>query len=419
MPRFRLPTVLAVVVPLIGPTPALAQAVTGRLPVEARVLTRLNGVEVRQGGYGSAIARAAAGGRFFLLTDRGPNVDLPEADRKGFPVPDYSPAIGQFRREGDSLRWERDVVLRRGDGGPITGRPNPPGPGSIGESAVTMDGRDLPLDPHGLDTEGLVAAADGGFWVSDEYGPWLLRFGPDGLLRERVGPFGTTGRRLPAVLAARRANRGMEGLTRIPGTAELLGLMQSPLDNPKRAGRTSRSVRLVAYDPATGASRQFVYLLEDAGNRTTDITAVSATRFLVLEIDGRVPGDSAEPSRFQRVFQVDLAGATEVGDPADHPAGRRFGGRTLEELPADSLRAAGVIPVSKLLLLDLLDPAIGYPHAKPEGLAVLDDHTIAIANDDDFGITADGRGGMVTNRRPDGRLEANEVWLVRLAAPLR
>lgn len=406
--------------PAHRPGPAPAARVLARLVVPARVLVTLNGVEVRQGGFGSALALAPGGrDRFSLLTDRGPNVDLPVADRKGFPVPDYSPTIGQFHRRGDRLVKVRDIVLRLEDGGPITGRPNPPGPGSIGETAVTMEGSELALDPHGLDTEGLVATADGEFWVSDEYGPWLLRFGPDGRLRERVGPFGTTTRGLPAVLMARRPNRGMEGLSLVEGTGRLMGLMQSPLDNPKAAGRLSRSVRMVSYDPATGASRQFVYLLDDAANRTTEIAAVSGTRFLVLEIDGKVPGDPAVPSSFLRIFQVDLDSATDVADPANGARGRLFGDRSLEEVPSDSLAGVGVMPATKTLLVDLLDPAIGYPHAKPEGLVVLDDRTIAIANDDDFGVVGDGRGGMVANRRPDGVLETNEVWLLRLAAPLR
>ncbi len=414
-----LSTLTAFTLPPQGPDLPDASRASSRLSVPARVLTTMNGVEVRQGGFGSALAIAPGAAGFLLLTDRGPNVDMPREDQKGFPVPEYSPTIGEFRWTGDSLAWVRDVTLRLGDGGRITGRPNPPGPGSIGESAVTMDGQELPPDPHGLDTEGLVAMADGSFWVSDEYGPWLLNFGPDGRLRERAGPFAASGRMLPMVLAARRPNRGMEGLTLIPGTTRLLGLMQSPLDNPKRAGRKSRSVRLVGYDPGTGASEQFVYLLDDPGYRTTEIAAVSATSFLVLEIDGKVPGDSTAPSRFQRVFQVDLGSATDVSDPVNGARGRLFGARTLEEIPPDSLAAAGVIPVRKRLLLDLLDPAIGYPHAKPEGLAILDEHTIAIANDDDFGIAGDGRGGMVANLRPDGELESNEVWLFRLAAPLR
>lgn len=401
--------------------PPAAESAPLRLAVgSVRVLASASGTDVRHGGFGSALALTQGrAGEFLLLTDRGPNVDQPEEDRKGFPVPDYSPTVGVFQQVGDSLTWVRDIVLSMEDGGRITGRPNPPGPGSIGESAVTMDGKPLPPDAHGLDTEGLVSLADGSFWVSDEYGPWLLHFGPDGRLRERIGPFESTGRALPIAFAARRPNRGMEGLTVVPDGSRLFGLMQSPLDNPKSAGRKSRALRLLAFDPVTAASQQFVYLLDESGNRTTDITAVTPTRFLVIEIDGKVPGDPKEPSRFLRVFQVDLAGATDVSDPANGAKGLLFGGRTLEEIPSDSLGAVGVTPVKKTLLVDLLDPAIGYPHEKPEGIALLNDSTIAIVNDDDFGITADGKGGMLPKHRPDGVLEANEVWLLRLPTPLR
>ena len=40
---------------------------------------------VRLGGYGSALAFSAQDSTFWLLTDRGPNVDGAEADTKVFP----------------------------------------------------------------------------------------------------------------------------------------------------------------------------------------------------------------------------------------------------------------------------------------------------------------------------------------------
>lgn len=86
-----------------------------------------------------------------------------------------------------------------------------------------------------------------------------------------------------------------------------------------------------------------------------------------------------------------------MSDPAGTPHGLLAGGRTLETLSADELLAAGIRPARKTLLSDLV--ALGYPHDKPEGLAVVGD-TLAVLNDDDFGIDSDGAGGIQPKMLP-------------------
>jgi len=417
----RLLVALPLLITACAPTPAAPPVPELGAPRRIRLapvaeLARVNGVPVEQGGFGSGLA--VTGGSWYFLTDRGPNVDLPTADHKLFPVPGYAPRIGEFRWRGDSLAFVRQIALHLPDGHPLSGLPTPKGLGGSGEVGHGLDGAELAPDANGVDTEGLVALSDGSFWVSEEYGPWLLHVDRDGTVRERVGPFAGPGRRLPAVLASRRSNRGMEGLALVPGTATLAGLVQGPLDNPKAAGRKSRALRLVMFDTKAGTSRQLVYLMEAPGNRITEIAALSATRFLVIEIDGKVPRHPTDPSGFMRIMQIDLTGASDVSDPADGPRGRLFGDRTLEELPSDSLAALGITPVSRRVLVDLLDPAIAYPYDKPEGLVVVDRQTLALVNDDDFGIDADGKGGIGPKRGAEGAVIGNEVWLLRLPAPL-
>jgi hypothetical protein len=260
-----------------------------------------------------------------------------------------------------------------------------------------MDGTPLSPDPEGLDPEGLVALPDGSFWVSDEYGPFLAHFDRHGSTIERIGPFGGA-RALPAVLAKRRPNRGMEGLTAIHGGLVLVGIMQSPLDNPKAAGRASRLARIVLFDTRTGDSRQYAYLLEAAHLTNSEILALSPWRFLVLERDGDFPGDN--PAAVKRLYEIDLRGATDISDPADGERGLLVNGQSLEELtagaadPAAVLRAAGIKPVRKALALDIVATFPDYPHDKVEGLALVGPSTVAIANDDDFGVT-NGAGGLV------------------------
>ena len=231
------------------------------------LLKTADGVEIQNGGYGSdACAHPTDSSLFYLITDRGPNIDYTGEQGTGklFPVPEYSPKIGLFRMEKDgSVSLVKEIILKTPEGKPITGLPNPEGRGATGEIAYTLDGRILGTDDYGLDSEGIAAAKDGTFWLSDEYGPHIVHFAADGTEIERISPYGmTTGNRhLPAVLARRRANRGMEGLALTPDGKTLVGLMQSTLYNPSKKEITNKClIRLVTFDIASGDTKQFVYL---------------------------------------------------------------------------------------------------------------------------------------------------------------
>jgi hypothetical protein len=359
-------------------------------------------VEVFNGGFGSAIAiHPKFKNVLYLLTDRGPNVDFNGGI--AFAVPDFHPQIGVFRRIGHRLEQEQVILLRDQSCNPLTGLPIPPGStGSTGELAFALDGASLQPDPNGIDSEGLVALADGSFWVSDEYGPFLAHFNGNGCTIERIGP-GTGGRALPLVLATRRLNRGMEGLTALDGGRVLVGMMQSPLDNPMAAGRASRLARLLFFDTETGLSRQYAYLLESASLANSEILALSPTRFIVLERDGLFPG--AVHKAVKKLYLIDITDATDISDPANGAKGLLVDGLTLEELtanatdPAAVLRAADIEPVAKTLAVDIVAALPGYPHDKVEGIALLGPKTIAVSNDDDFAV-APGAGAMIQKVLP-------------------
>ena len=384
-----------------------------------RVLAQIQGVRIT-GGFGSALALdPRAPGYFYMLTDRGPNADGGRPEQKLFPLPDYAPQIGRFKLEGDALHLVGVIELKNASGRRLTGLPNSRD-ASGGELPFDREGRALDFDPEGLDSEGLVAMPDGTFWISDEYGPWLVHVDGEGRTLERVGPFGAD-KSLPRVLASRRPNRGMEALALTPDQRLLVGLMQSALDNPDRTVRkTSRLSRLVTYDHRTGATRQYAYTMATTETVVSDIAAVSATSFLVLERDGLYPGAPMDASKFKRIYRIDIAGATDISDAANSPNGRRIGGKTLEQSNETEMQSAGIVPVTKRLLVDLLALPGGYPHDKPEGLAIINPRLIAVSNDDDFGIAPDGKGGIGPKRLPaDGnRVDVNRIYFIRLDAPL-
>ncbi|MGI9182777.1 MAG: esterase-like activity of phytase family protein [Longimicrobiaceae bacterium] len=383
----------------------------------AELLLRWQDVEV-SGGYGSDLAIDPSDpDSFYLLSDRGPNFDTANADQKGFALPEFTPRIGRFRARGDLLQRVGVIEMRDAAGHPLTGLPHPPGPGSTGETAVTLAGQALPFDPMGIDPEGMAAMPDGSFWIADEYGPQLVHLDPGGRIRERIGPW-TVPRALPAVLATRRPNRGLEALALLPDGATLAGITQSSLDNPSADVRGSSAVsRILLFDTRSGSSRQYLYPQEAPGLSNSAICALSEEVLLVIEHDARYPSDTRNPSTIQRVYRVELRDATDVSDPENDSHGQRVEGRTLEQLSNDELIAAGIRTATKELVLDLR--ALGYPHNKPEGLALIGDRTLVILNDDDFGIESDGRGGIVPKILPaTGERDRNTLWFVTLSAPL-
>src|SRR5262249_34154176 len=151
-----------------------------------------------------------------------------------------------------------------------------------------------PLSADGVDTEGLAMGPDGTFWISDEYGPHILHVDTTGRTIERINPFGsgTGGRKLPLALAKRRPNRGMEGLALTPDGKTLVGIMQSPLDNPTPTiGRASNVNRIVTFDIGSGETHEYVYETDAVGLFTCDITAVTNSTFLVDERDALFAAD--------------------------------------------------------------------------------------------------------------------------------
>lgn len=389
------------------------------------------GVPVYNGGYGSSMAPVPGEeGAFYFLTDRGPAVNGAGPGEKVFIAKRFNPHIAKFKLTGDSMRIVSRILLNL-PGGSATGIPNPPVggdfgtlAGSTGETALDTLGQAIEPDPNGIDPEGLAVAPDGTFWVSDEYGPYLYHFSRSGAFLEKISPFeaDTNGHSIPKVFARRRPNRGMEGLTMTPDGRQLVGIMQSPLDNPdENAGSASGNARILTYDIATGESRQYVYRMLSESTFNCEITAISNTLFLVLERDNKTPRDPADPSRYKHICRVNISEATDISDPENGLDGKLVSGRTIEQLSEAELSSAGIQPVSKELLTDLLLEFPDYPHDKPEGLALINNRKIAVVNDDDYGIrsTAPPGGQYISKILPlSDTTDQTVIYFIDLAEPL-
>lgn len=360
-------------------------------------------------GVGSGLAqrRGDPAGVFWAVGDRGPNVSVRTAvevwglsalaphlaldGAKVMPLLDAGPALAELRLEGDVVTCVRTLPIRGADGRPLSGRPPLAGGHAEAEPALDLDGERLAPDPFGADTEGLVALADGGFIVGDEYGPSLLLLDAAGRVVDRWLPAGADpglGRGvLPAVAAKRRLNRGFEALALSPDERRLLLAFQSPLAHPdKRAYEAGRHVRVWTLDLESGALlAEHLYPLDSpetfrrdgaagpvrwADLKVSEMASLGENRLLVLE----------RGSATTRLYAVDLDPDLALAPAHLEPDARP----TLEELSGAG--RIGVAPphLTKRLVFDT-DQA---PEISPdlEGLLALSPRELLLVNDNDFGV---------------------------------
>ncbi|WP_425840370.1 esterase-like activity of phytase family protein [Streptomyces fractus] len=357
---------------------------------------------VNLGGIGSDLYPAGRKGEFWTVTDRGPNgqIKVDGTKRRTFPVPGFDPAIVRIRVTGDQVKVLDAIPLTTKSGKPVTGLSNQE---ARDEKPYSYDAKSpLSYNPNGLDTEGIVRAADGSFWLVDEYGPSLVHVSADGRVLARHVPKGLNLQgadypvveSLPSVLLHRKVNRGFEGLAQLPG-GDLVLAVQSPLSLPdKDAGEASRTTRLLRFSPKSQAvTAEYAYRFDpvdvvDPGEddpselKISSIVAVGGDQLLVEE----------RTDKAARLQEVRLTRGADI-----------LGGRWDDDTTSPSLEqlddpvAKGVPVLGKRLVVDL-HKVDGVPD-KIEGIALAGRDTLALINDNDFGMT-DGDGAFDA----DGRL---------------
>ena len=349
---------------------------------------------------------------FYAVTDRGPNIDCSASEKitgmslaeacggdekaKLFPRPDFVPSIVRVKLNADgtfaTTAW---IPLKDAAGEPISGLSNPLKAAKT-EAAYDKDGQQLPFDPNGLDTEGLVRLKDGTFWIGEEYGPSLVHVAADGRIIERLVPQGLEGDLagatypvtgvLPAILMKRQLNRGIEGIAMAPDESALYAIVQNPLANPNGdAFKKAVATRILKLDLASKrVVGEYVYTLDafdtfkndpkadkQSDVRISELTAVGVDKLIVLE---RI-------AKTTKLHAIDLAAATNILGTAWDKVETA---PSLEQLAVGDLAAKGITPATKKLWLDSAD----YPDLpeKVEGVAIIDGNQLVLINDDDFGI---------------------------------
>jgi hypothetical protein len=59
-----------------------------------------------------------------------------------------------------------------------------------------------------------------------------------------------------------------------------------------------------------------------------------------------------------------------------------------------------------------------YPHDKAEGMVIIDAKTIAVSNDDDFGITGANKVYEKKILAGTGQVDRNSIYFIKLSTPL-
>jgi hypothetical protein len=299
--------------------------------------------------------------------------------------------------------------MKRPDGSTATGLLNPVGFGStVMENASTdtvqdcanFDGKMAAKDIWGIDSEGIVVDKEGNFWICEEGGPTIWKLNPNGLVLKRFTPYGnligaqTQDIQIDTVFKCRKNNRGFEGISITPN-GKIYAIIQSPLLYPNvKTGENTQVHRILEINPTDNSTRMFVYLNEGiigaSGSdqirlrdwKIGDMAAINDHEFLVIEAATRGISDS------KKIYKIDINAATPVKSGL-------YGGMTLEGLEdASGLYANGIQPVSKLLFLDLLANGWIPSLEKSEGLAIVNDSTIVVCNDNDYGQTSPTANGV-------------------------
>ena len=239
-----------------------------------------------------------------------------------------------------------------------------------------------------LDPEGVRVGSNGNLFISDEYGPRLIEFQPNGqMVREIEMPKHLTAATCgacgaienPQNVSGRSCNRGMEGLAISTDRKHLFGLMQSPLlQDSFRQKLTDRPsgicCRLPVFETSGAFCTEYLYPLEDCSNGLNEILAYDENRFITIERDGK----AGVEAQCKKLMLISLSNASNI--------------LGVQKLPPNQLPEA-IKEVSKEVLVDLLDPkwnlAGQQMPEKIEGLAFgpdfpNGDRLLVVASDNDF-----------------------------------
>ena len=385
----------------------------------AATIGTFQGISFKEAGFSALCYIPGTDGKeFWVCSDRGVNIDAGNANPSGcrptydkiFSFPGYAPKIHRIRINGDSIQVLRTISIKAPTGADAKGVLLPTGFGSTASEQASTDtvqncsnfnSKIAAKEIWSIDAEGICVDKDGNFYVSEENGPTIWKINPNGVVIKRYSPYANLAGAQPqdvlidTAFKYRKNNRGFESVAVTPN-GKIYAIIQSPILYPNSAaGENTRIHRMIEIDPATNQQRMLAYVNDGiigSGSsqirlkdwKIGDMTAINDSTFLVLEAAARGNTD------IKRMYKVNINGATAFNSGL-------YGGQTVEQLvDSAGLVFQGIFPVKKTLFMDLL--ASGWPAnlEKAEGLAIINDSTIALVNDNDYGQISPAEDGVAT-----------------------
>lgn len=393
----------------------------------------------------STWAREADGyhGVFYLLPDRGYNVAGTTDFRARLyklsilfkPTDNPSQLPAEQRQKTVAITVSDTMLLGDTANKPFTGLD----PVADGVRPAADGFPDLPQAAAGavaINSEAVVRMADGSFFISDEYGPYIYRFSPEGRLLSAIRPPdafipmrkgaenfssnnpgpGASAPQPPNPETGRQNNQGFEGLSLTPGGRFLVAALQSATrQDGGNSPATRQNTRMLYYDIADVDHPKLVRehvvplpIFKTADGKTriaaqSELLALDETHFLLLCRDtGNGYGLEGTTSAYRKIEILDTSNATNI-------AGSTYDG-VMPIAPKGKL-AEGVVPATLTTFIDINDNAqlnrFGLHNGAPndtnnlsekwEGMALVPaldpanprDFFLFVSNDNDF-ITQDG-----------------------------
>lgn len=387
---------------------------------QSATIGTFQGINFREAGFSGLFAIPGTEGKeFWTTSDRGVNVDAANANPstcrptydKIYGFKNYVPKIHRIKIEGDSIKILQTITMKRPNGTGASGLLNPTGFGSTAAELVSTDtvldcnnflAKTANKDVWGIDAEGIAVDKNGYFWLCEEGGPTVWKLNSNGVVVARFSPYkNLVGSEnidiaIDTVFKYRKNNRGFEGLCIAPN-GKVYAIIQSPILYPtKNVGESTRVHRILEINPDNNSTKMYAYLnsgiIGASGSnqirlrdwKIGDMAAVNDSVFLVIEHALRGTTDR------KYIYSINIKNATNVNSGL-------YGGLTLEALvDSTGLANNGIVPVKKTLFMDLLANGWNPALDKPEGLAIINDSTIAVCNDNDYGQSSPSENGVAT-----------------------
>lgn len=263
---------------------------------------------------------------------------------------------------------------------------------------IAMEGSDQRyLTGADFDVESIQPVADG-FWVGEEFGPYLLHFDKTGKLTDVIettvdgkavkSPDHPTltlqaNPTLPMPAFNLKRSGGFEGLAQSKDGSKLYGLLEGALfrpDGTMEQADGKRALRVIEFDVASKAwtGRSWLYPLSDGGDAIGDFNMIDADTALVIERDQGAgskdkacanpkepkPDCFAQPALFKRIYKIEMTEANvgkavrkigyidlmKIADPDKKK--RQGGGEGFYDMPFNTIENVDVVDATHIIVGD-------------------------------------------------------------------